>query len=82
MFFLSKRYGVFYLHKEDEYMQSKEIQSWQEQSALTRYGLIAPLLEAELDPVAKTKLREEISERTGISTRTIYGVAASRFFNL
>jgi len=77
LFFLSKRYGVFYLHKEDEYMQSKEIQSWQDQSALTRYGLIAPLLEVTLDTAAKTKLREEISERTGISTRTIYRYESS-----
>ncbi|MEF9940622.1 MAG: DDE-type integrase/transposase/recombinase [Clostridium sp.] len=53
-------------------MQSKEIQSWQDQSALTRYSLITPLLDQSLDSAAKTKLRGEISDRTGISTRTIY----------
>lgn len=53
-------------------MQSKEIQSWQDQSALERYGLIAPLLDDALDTAAKTKLRGEISEKSGLSTRTIY----------
>ena len=53
-------------------MQSKEVQSWQDQTALTRYGLIAPLLDETLDTAAKTKLRGEISGRTGVSTRTIY----------
>lgn len=53
-------------------MQSKEIQSWQDQSALERYGLIAPLLDDALDTAAKTKLRGEISEKSDLSTRTIY----------
>ena len=53
-------------------MLSKEVQGWQDQAALTRYGIIAPLLDETLDTAAKTKLREEISERTGVSTRTIY----------
>lgn len=53
-------------------MITKEVQSWQDQTALTRYGLIAPLLDETLDTAAKTKLRSEISEKTGVSTRTIY----------
>lgn len=53
-------------------MQSKEIQNWQDQSALERYGLIAPLLDVALDTAVKTKLREEIGKKSGLSTRTIY----------
>lgn len=53
-------------------MQTKEIQDWQDQAALTRYSFIAPLLEHSLDTAAKTKLRNEISEKAEISLRTIY----------
>ena len=45
---------------------------WQEKEALSRYQLIAPLLQDDLDPARKVKLRDEIAQRENISNRTLY----------
>ena len=46
-------------------------QNWQEQKALERYTLIAPLLDESLDPAKRSQLRNEIAERAQISERTL-----------
>ena len=53
-------------------MESKEVRKWQNEQALRRYKLIAPLLDPDIDDAKRCQLREEIAEREGISKRTIY----------
>ena len=38
-------------------------QNWQDQQALDRYTMIAPLLDESLDPARRSQMRQEISER-------------------
>lgn len=52
-------------------MSSKKY-DWQEAEALRRYQLIAPLLDAEMDPAKKVQLRENLAEQHKTSTRTVY----------
>lgn len=51
--------------------------NWQEQQALERYAAIAPLLDETLDTAKKLQLREEIAEKLGVSSRTIYRYEAT-----
>ena len=44
-------------------MQSKEVKKWQDEEALKRYQMIAPLLDDELDDAKRRQLREEIAEK-------------------
>ncbi len=53
-------------------MKSKEVRRWQNEQALKRYGLIAPLLDPDIDDAKRCQLREQIAEREGLSKRTIY----------
>ena len=53
-------------------MQNRETKKWQEEEALRRYRLIAPLVDPETDEAKRRKLREEIARKNGISTRTVY----------
>ncbi len=53
-------------------MGSKDLKKWQNEEALVRYRIIAPLLDADIDEAKRCKLREEIAEREGKSLRTIY----------
>lgn len=53
-------------------MQSKETKKWQDEEALKRYQMIAPLLDENLDEGKRRQLREEIAERYDISKRSIY----------
>ena len=53
-------------------MESKEAKGWQNEEALNRYKMIAPLLDEDIDDAKRCKLREEIAEREGKSLRTIY----------
>ena len=53
-------------------MQSKEVRKWQNEEALKRYQMIAPLLDPDIDNAKRCQLREEIAKREDISTRTIY----------
>ena len=48
-------------------MQSKETKKWQDEEALKRYQMIAPLLDESLDEGKRRQLREEIAERYDIS---------------
>ena len=45
---------------------------WQEDEALRRFQLISPLLEEGLDDAKKLQLREQIAQKSGITTRTLY----------
>ena len=53
-------------------MHKKEIKKWQDEEALRRYQMIAPLLDADLDEGKKRQLREEAAEKNGISKRSLY----------
>lgn len=53
-------------------MQSKETKKWQDEEALKRYQMIAPLLDEELDEAKKRQLRETIAEKYEISKRSLY----------
>ena len=53
-------------------MQSKEVKKWQDEEALKRYQLIAPLLDEELDEAKRRQLREEIATKHEISKRSLY----------
>ena len=46
--------------------------SWQDNEALQRFNMIAPLLDDSLDPASRIRLRESIAEQTGRSVRTLY----------
>ena len=52
-------------------MESKEIRNWQDEEALRRYQLIAPLLDPDIDDAKKRQLREAIAEKNGISKRSL-----------
>lgn len=58
-------------------MQSKEVKKWQDEEALKRYQMIAPLLDESIDEGKRLQLREEIAERNGISKRSLYRYEAS-----
>ena len=53
-------------------MENKEIVSWQDEAAGKRLEMIMPLLDPYIDDAKRSQLREEIAERNGISTRSIY----------
>ena len=53
-------------------MQSKEVKKWQDEEALKRYQMIAPLLDEDLDEAKRRQLREEIAEKNEISKRSLY----------
>ena len=53
-------------------MEKKEVKKWQDEEALKRYRMIAPLLDPDLDEGKKQQLREEAAEKNGISKRTLY----------
>ena len=53
-------------------MEKKEVKKWQEEEALRRYRMIAPLLDEELDEGKRQQLREEAAEKNGVSKRTLY----------
>lgn len=53
-------------------MQKTEIKKWQDEEALKRYQLIAPLLDENIDDAKRRQLREEIAGKNGISTRSLY----------
>ncbi len=48
------------------------VQQWQEQEALARFQLIAPLLAEDLDDAKRNHLRNRIAQEKNISVRTLY----------
>lgn len=53
-------------------MEKKEVKKWQDEEALKRYRMIAPLLDPDLDEGKRQQVREEAAEKNGISKRTLY----------
>lgn len=45
---------------------------WQDETALARYTMIAPLLDAEIDNAKRVALRKEIAEDNSTTIRTLY----------
>ena len=58
-------------------MKTNETIKWQEEQALQRYQLIAPLLDESLDNAKRIQLREEAAEQNGLSPRTLYRYEAA-----
>ena len=52
-------------------------QNWQDQQALERYKLIAPLLDESIDPAKRSQMRSEIAVRAQVSERTLYRYEAA-----
>ena len=52
-------------------MQRPVTQNWQEQEALHRYQMIAPLMDESLDPAKRTRMRNDIAARNGVSERSL-----------
>ena len=53
-------------------IQMEEVKKWQDEEALRRYQMIAPLLDPEMDEGKRQQMREEAAERNGVSKRTLY----------
>lgn len=51
---------------------TNRIKQWQEQEALSRFQLIAPLLQEDLDTAKRLQLRKQIAQDNDISVRSIY----------
>lgn len=55
----------------------KKDQDWRDREALARYTLIAPLLDEDMDPAKRSKLRKETAINADISERTLYRYEAA-----
>ena len=53
-------------------MQKSKEPDWQEQEALHRYQMIAPLLDESLDLAKRSRMREDIATRNDLSSRTLF----------
>ena len=51
---------------------TNRIKQWQEQEALSRFQLVAPLLQEDLDDAKRLQLRKQIAQDNDISVRSIY----------
>ena len=49
-----------------------DTKKWQEDAALERFRLIAPLLDEAIDPAKRLMLRKEIARSNGLTTRSLY----------
>ncbi len=58
--------------KEGRAYVKKETKSWQDEEALKRYRLIAPLLDGDLDEGKRRQMREDIAQKECISKRSLY----------
>ena len=47
------------------------VRNWQDDAALERFQMIAPLLDEELDPAKHIQLRRQAAEQNGLSDKTI-----------
>lgn len=50
---------------------TSRIKQWQEQEALSRFLLIAPLLRENLDDTKRLQLRKQITQDNDISVRSL-----------
>ena len=53
-------------------MNTSENRQWQDEKALERYRLIAPLLDEALDNAKRIQIREDIAEKNGLCTGCTY----------
>lgn len=51
--------------------KNRIIRQWQDETALDRFQMIAPLQDASLDPAERLRMRREIAENNHLSDRTI-----------
>ncbi len=51
---------------------TNRIRQWQEQEALSRFQMIAPLLREELDDAKRLQMRKQIAQENDISVRSLY----------
>lgn len=58
-------------------MNTTENKNWQDEQALKRYRLIAPLLDESLDNAKRIQLRHDIAEQNEISLRSLYRYEAA-----
>ena len=58
-------------------MHTKKTKQWQEDQALLRYQLIAPLLDESLDNAKRIQMREIIAGQNGLSLRSLYRYEAA-----
>ena len=58
-------------------MKTNETIKWQEEQALQRYQMIAPLLDESLDNAKRIQMREAAAEQNGLSPRTLYRYEAA-----
>ena len=47
------------------------VRNWQDDAALERFQMIAPLLDEDLDPAKRIQLRRQTAEQNGLSEKTI-----------
>lgn len=47
------------------------VTKWQDETALERFRMIAPLQDETLDPAKRVQLRKEIAEKNGLSYKTV-----------
>ncbi len=47
------------------------VRNWQDDAALERFQMIAPLLDEDLDPAKRIQLRRQTAEQNGLSDKTI-----------
>ena len=62
-------------------MEAKEVKKWQDEEALKRYGMIAPLLDPELDGGKRRQMREEAAERNGVAQQTKVPISRTKTSN-
>lgn len=58
-------------------MNTQTNTSWQEEQALNRYQMIAPLLDESLDDAKRIQLRKSIAEKNEVSPRSLYRYEAA-----
>lgn len=57
--------------------EKKEVKKWQDEEALRRYQMIAPLLDADLDEGKKRQIREKAAEKTAYQKGAYTGMRRS-----
>lgn len=60
-----------------QHMKTVKDTNWQDQQALERYTLVAPLLDESLDPAKKSTMRQKTAAASGVSQRSLYRYEAA-----
>ena len=51
---------------------NKAVSKWQHDTALERFKMVSPLLDADIDRSKRIETRKKISEQFDVSVRTLY----------